>query len=74
MTETEVSRGLGRAEREGTVGTSAGLPPAAADGREGTVMEGAVGLMGVAGMLWWRYQARTVCGGVSLVSVGDGHG
>jgi hypothetical protein len=68
MTETEVSRGLGSAEREGMVGTSVGLPPA--EGREGTVMEVAAGLMGVAGMSWWRYQARTVCGGFLGLSRG----
>lgn len=55
MMETEVSLGLGRAARLGTAGWS--LPAAL------TVLE--VGLMGVAGMLWWRYQAKT--GGYMLV-------
>lgn len=52
MMLTEVSLGLGRALREGTVGISLLL-------REGTVIVGAEGLMGMAAMLWWRYQAKT---------------
>lgn len=53
MMLTDVSRGFGRALRDGTVGISLLLS-------EGTVMLGAVGLMGMAAMLWWRYHAKTV--------------
>lgn len=53
MMLTDVSLGLGRALRDGTVGISL-------LSREGTVMVGAEGLMGMAAMLWWRYQAKTV--------------
>lgn len=52
MMLTEVCFGLGSAESEGTVGTCL-------LSSEGTVMLGAVGLMGMAGMSWWRYQAKT---------------
>lgn len=52
MMLTEVSFGFGKALRLGTVGISLLL-------REGTVIVGAEGLMGMAAMLWWRYQAKT---------------
>lgn len=57
MMLTDVSLGLGRALRDGTVGIFLLL-------REGTIIVGAEGLMGMAAMLWWRYQAKTgiVCG------------
>lgn len=60
MTETEVFLGSGRAERVLRVGNSLGFPWAS--GREGIVIVEAVGLMGIAGMLWWWYQANTVRG------------
>lgn len=53
MMETEVFLGSGKAERVGTVGICL-------LSREGTVMAAAAGLIGMAGMLWWRYQAKTV--------------
>lgn len=52
MMLTEVSFGFGKALRDGTVGISLLL-------REGTVIVDAEGLMGMAAMLWWRYQAKT---------------
>lgn len=57
MMDTEVSLGSGSSDRDLTVGISAGLP--AASGRDGTAMEGAAGLIGMAWMSWWRYQAKT---------------
>lgn len=57
MMDTEVSLGSGKAERSLTVGISEGLP--AASGREGTVIVAAAGLIGIAWMSWWRYQAKT---------------
>lgn len=59
MILTEVSFGFGRALRDGTVGISLLL-------REGTVIVGAEGLMGMAAMLWWRYQAKTRRVGLSV--------
>lgn len=53
MMLTDVPFGLGRALRLGTVGISLLLS-------EGTVIVGAEGLIGMAAMLWWRYQAKTV--------------
>lgn len=53
MMDTDVFLGSGSAERVGTVGISLLL-------REGTVMVAALGLIGMAEMLWWRYQAKTV--------------
>lgn len=61
MMLTEVSLGFGKALRLGTVGISLLL-------REGTVIVGAEGLMGMAAMLWWRYQAKTDWGGEGIVS------
>lgn len=55
--DTEVSLGLGRSERDLTVGISEGLP--AASGSDGTAMAAAAGLIGMACMLWWRYHAKT---------------
>lgn len=58
MMDTEVSLRSGRAERSLTVGISEGLP--AASGREGTAIVAAAGLIGMAWMSWWRYQAKTL--------------
>lgn len=63
MMLTEVSFGFGRALRDGTVGISLLL-------REGTVIVGAEGLMGMAAMLWWRYQAKTRKARLSVRSEG----